>query len=109
MYADKITKSMKEAINETTRRRTIQEKYNKKHHITPKTIEKKIHDIAEHIQKQKEAQAEKINYAEIPKEEISRIVTELKKEMNLAAKNLEFEKAAELRDEINKIRYQAKK
>jgi len=109
MYADKVTDSMKQAINETYRRRVIQEKYNKKHGITPKTIKKKIHDIAEGIQQQKQAQEEKINYSEIPKEEISRILTELRKQMELAAKNLEFEKAAELRDEINKIRYQAKK
>jgi excinuclease ABC subunit B len=111
MYADIITKSMREAINETDRRRKIQEKYNTENNVTPKGIKKKIHDIAENIRAQKQAEQKElaISYQDIPKDELNRIVSDLRKQMKLAADNLEFEKAAELRDEIQKLRFDLKK
>jgi excinuclease ABC subunit B len=111
MYADSITKSMREAIGETNRRRKIQEKYNLDHGITPKGIKKKIHDIAEHLRAARATEAKElaIAYKDIPKDELNRVISDLRKQMKLAADNLEFEKAAELRDEIQKLRFDLKK
>jgi excinuclease ABC subunit B len=99
MYADRMTKAMKEAIDETNRRRKIQEDYNKKHGITPQTIIKAIKDIAQHTHKPKK----KYNKEEVPPEERKRLVEELTHQMEMAAENLEFEKAAELRDQIDDL------
>jgi excinuclease ABC subunit B len=95
LFADRETVAMKDAILETSRRREIQIAHNKKHGITPKTIIKKIQDIAprkreEHYDKKK-----------IKKDDLPRLIKELEDKMNLAAQNMEFEKAAELRDEID--------
>lgn len=104
MYADKITGSMKRAIKETERRRKSQEAYNKKHSITPQSIKKAIK--AERLAGAKLA-AEELPHFDakgVPKEEISHLIEDLKNQMELAAKNLEFEKAAVLRDQIKELR-----
>ena len=95
MYADKITDSMKEAINETKRRRTIQEEYNKKHNITPKTITKEIREV---ITNEDEKELEKIEKTK--KSDIINIqsIEKIEEEMKKAAKELDFERAMELRD-----------
>lgn len=103
LYADKITDAMKGAIDETNRRRAIQEKYNKEHGITPKTIEKAIRDIAEEGKKL-ELRRPKRDHTKIPKDEKKRLITEMEQQMEIAAENLEYEKAADLRDEIELLR-----
>ncbi len=100
MYADMITGSMKKAIDETNRRRQLQEKYNKEHNITPRTIIKAVKDYSIRARPEK-AMAEE--FRDIPKEEIGRIIKELTSKMELAAKNLEFETAAQLRDAIKTL------
>jgi excinuclease ABC subunit B len=95
MYADTITDAMKGAIEETERRRKKQLEYNKKHGITPQTIKKEIKDIALHKKEKK-----KIDVKKVPKAEIKHLIKTLEDKMDLAAQNLEFEKAADLRDEI---------
>ena len=95
MYADKITKSMQKAIDETKRRREIQQKYNEEHNIIPKTIKKGVRDVIEAtIVAEEEICYEIDNDLDIEK---------LKEEMLEAAKNLQFEKAAMLRDKINEL------
>jgi excinuclease ABC subunit B len=101
LYADSITGSMKRAIDETNRRRKIQTEYNKKHHITPKTIEKKIKSIVDH----------EINPIPVPDfieleslEDLNGYIKQKEKEMKDAARNMEFEKAAIIRDEIRELR-----
>ncbi len=103
MYGDKITKSMKAAIDETNRRRSIQEAYNKKHGITPKSISKQI---AERLSKEESATDKKkhIDLKKIPKDEYHHLVHDLTNQMELASANLEFEKAAELRDVIAEVK-----
>ncbi len=99
LYADRTTKAMQEALDETNRRRKVQEEHNKKHGITPKTIEKAIRDIAEAHSKL-ELRRPKYDHSKIPKDEKKRLMVELENQMALAAENLEFERAADLRDEI---------
>lgn len=101
MYADVITGSMKKAIDETNRRRAIQEKYNSKHGIKPSTVQKSIGKGIERL-KQNEAKPE-IDLKKIPKDEYKHLIRDLSSQMSLASANLEFEKAAELRDLINEI------
>ncbi len=103
MYADTVTTSMKAAIEETQRRRRVQEAYNREHGITPQGIRKAIKDITERVKVVAEA---KTGYVAIPetREDIARLVRELEKQMKAAAKNLEFEKAALLRDRIVELR-----
>ncbi len=103
LYADKMTDAMTGAIGETNRRRAIQEAYNKEHGITPKTIEKAIRDIAEEGKKL-ELRRPKHDHTKIPKDEKKRLMAELEQQMEIASENLEFEKAADLRDEIELIR-----
>ena len=100
MYADKITGSMKRAIDETTRRRKIQEEYNKTHKITPVSIKKAIKETRLAGAKAKAEEPKIPSFKDIPKEEIPHLIEDLENQMELAAKNLEFEKAARLRDEI---------
>ena len=99
MYADVISDSMREAIDETKRRRSIQEEYNKKHGIVPKTI---IKDIREVISNEEEVVD--TNVKKMSKKEREKTIDELTYEMKLAAKNLDFERAMELRDAIFEIR-----
>jgi excinuclease ABC subunit B len=103
MYADSITGSMKAAIDETMRRRKIQEDYNVAHNITPQSIKKAIRDITERVKAVSEARSE---YVVTPddKEEIVRLIKDLESQMKTAAKALEFEKAALLRDRISELR-----
>ena len=95
MYADIISESMQKAIEETSRRREIQEKYNKEHGIIPKTIIKEIRDVISNEEEIKEDKKQKLS-----KKDKSNMIINLTKEMNLAAKNLDFERAMELRDII---------
>jgi len=97
MYGDVMTDAIKGAISETNRRRKIQIAYNKKHSITPTTIVKKIHDIQQTSHK---PVVKKYAKDQIPPEELPRLIRELKNQMEIASDNLEFEKAAELRNEI---------
>ena len=108
MYADNLTRSMKEAIAETDRRRQVQEIYNRKHGIKPKTIHKAIREDT-WIPVKKEKSVPKINLYKIPQEELPFIVKDLTNKMELAAQNLEFEKAALLRDQIKEIKERIKK
>ncbi|MEQ1849627.1 MAG: excinuclease ABC subunit UvrB [Candidatus Peribacteraceae bacterium] len=99
LYADVVTPAMKGAIEETDRRRSIQEAHNVKHGITPQTIVKAIKDIAEEHSKLKLTR-KKYDHTKVPKEEKKRLIEELNAQMEIAAENLEYEKAADLRDEI---------
>ncbi len=103
MYADSITKSMREAIEEIRRRREIQEVYNKEHGITPQGIKKAIKDITQRVQAVAETRAPYIA-SPISMEEMHRLIKQLESQMKAAAKNLEFEKAALLRDRIIELR-----
>ena len=103
LYADVMTEAMKGAIDETNRRRKIQEDYNKKHNITPQTIIKAIKDIAEEHSKQKLSRKH-YDHQKIPKDEKKRLIEELNSQMEIAAENLEYEKAADLRDEIELLK-----
>ncbi len=109
MYADKMTDSMKRAISETNRRRGIQEAYNTEHSITPRGVMKEISEGLRAIIPQKDADIkEKLNLNKIPKDEYAGLVKDLTGQMNLASANLEFERAAELRDLINEIKAKIK-
>lgn len=107
MFADHITESMEKAISETNRRREIQQEYNKKHHITPKSVAKEISMGLRAIIPEKE-KVSKLDVKKIPKEEIPNLIKQLSSEMQLAAANLEFEKAAAIRDEIERIKKETK-
>ncbi|MBQ8984575.1 excinuclease ABC subunit UvrB [Candidatus Saccharibacteria bacterium] len=103
MYADNITESMEKAISETNRRREIQQRYNEEHHITPKGISKEISQGLRAIIPEKEKE-NKLDLRKVPPEEIPKLVKQLESEMKLAAANLEFERAASLRDLIDDIK-----
>jgi excinuclease ABC subunit B len=103
MYADTVTNSMTAAINETQRRRQIQEAYNKEYGITPQGIRKAIKDITERVKVAAEARAAYVA-APIAKEDIARLIKELEGQMKTAARSLEFERAALLRDRIIELR-----
>lgn len=108
LYADKMTDAMRGALDETNRRRVIQEAYNIKHGITPKTIEKAVRNIAEEG-KALELRRPKYEHTKIPADERKRLMEELERQMELAVQNLEFEKAADLRDEIELLRRESMK
>ncbi len=108
LYADAMTDAMKNAIAETERRRNIQQAYNEKHGITPTTIIKAIKDIAEEHTKMQLRNVRKYDATKIPKDEKKRLLEELENQMALASENLEFEKAADLRDEIELLRRELK-
>jgi excinuclease ABC subunit B len=103
MYADRITDSMDRAIKETQRRRLIQEAYNKERGITPQGIRKSIKDIMERVKVVAEKHTPYVAHPET-REEIARLIVELEKQMKAAAKGLEFERAALLRDKIIELR-----
>jgi excinuclease ABC subunit B len=98
-----MSPAMIAAIEETNRRRTIQEDYNKKHNITPQTIRKAIADIAS-TETNADLRRPKRDVQKIPKDELKRLIDSLENQMELAAQNMEFEKAADLRDEIDLLR-----
>lgn len=105
MYADNITRSMQAAIDETNRRRGIQEAYNTKHGITPTSVAKEIDEGLRAIIPMKEDEKKpKLDLKKIPKDEYGSLIKDLTGQMELASANLEFEKAAEIRDMIADIR-----
>jgi len=107
LYADTVTNSMKEAIEETNRRRRLQKAYNKRHGITPETIKKEIHDILSSIYERDYYTVPALPDEErdlyIPPEEIPVVIAQLEREMRALAKRLEFERAAEIRDRIRAL------
>ena len=111
MYADTTTKSMQQAIDETNRRRKAQTAFNQSHHITPRGIKKDVKTLSERIKAMSGANAEALNtrstavaLAGIPKDEALRLIKDLEFQMREAAKQLEFEQAAQLRDQIIELR-----
>lgn len=104
MYADKVTDSMQIAIEETNRRRSIQQKYNSEHGITPTSIAKAIDEGLRAVIPKKESIKPLVNLKKIPKDEYPGLIKDLELQMEFASANLEFEKAAELRDLIVDIK-----
>ena len=104
MYADRVTKSMKEAIGETDRRRTKQLDYNKVNKITPISIKKNIQEIIENTAEQDHVTVDIENTKEMVGKDLDKHIKYLDKKMNEFASKLEFEEAARLRDEINRLR-----
>lgn len=104
MYGDTITKSMEKAINETNRRREIQQAYNKKHNIVPKSIMKQITDITTVSMAAEEEIDYELKTNAVSSEQMHEIIVNLEQEMMKAAETLDFEKAASLRDEIRKLK-----
>ncbi|GAA0336897.1 UvrABC system protein B [Oceanobacillus oncorhynchi subsp. incaldanensis] len=107
MYADKMTDSMQKAIDETERRRMVQQEYNEKHGITPQTIRKEVRDviqatIAAEAPETYESEAKQMK--KMTKKEKQKVIENMEKEMKQAAKNLDFEKAAELRDVLLELK-----
>ena len=111
LYADTMTGSLERAIDETNRRRAIQEAYNKKHHITPQTIVKRIHDIVGDIQRARSravgelVELDKAAY----KGDTKRLIKDKRQQMHEAADRLDFETAALLRDEVRRLEEKSKK
>ncbi|MGD9116729.1 MAG: excinuclease ABC subunit UvrB [Dehalococcoidia bacterium] len=106
MYADTITKSMQAAIDETKRRRRIQEDFNKEHGITPQGIRKAIKDITQRVKVAAEVRAVYDASEPRSRQDIARLIKELEGQMKTAARNLEFEKAALIRDRIIALRHE---
>jgi excinuclease ABC subunit B len=107
MYADEITRSMQQAIDETLRRCRIQEAYNRKHRITPETIQKEITDIFESVYEADYVTVDKVEESLEPyreQDDIEDLMIKLEKEMKLAADELAFERAAEIRDQIKQLK-----
>lgn len=103
MYADEITGSMKRALAEMSRRRKTQMEFNKKHNITPRSIEKAIKDSIEMLEKAEE-EVIQITGQSLEEYEKQEVIADLEREMEMAARNLQFERAAKLRDEIASLR-----
>jgi excinuclease ABC subunit B len=110
MYADNLTYSMKKAIQETSRRREKQLKYNVEHNITPQTIRKAITDLID-LPWKKDEEVEEINFKDLTEEQFRALITELEEEMHLKAEVLDFEEAIKIRDRIDKLieNYRGKK
>jgi excinuclease ABC subunit B len=104
MYADRITGSMRQAIDETTRRRDLQHAHNQRNGIKPEGITKAIRDITDSIREVAEPRAAYTVRQVMPKDELARVIKDLESEMKKAAKGLEFEKAAMLRDEMSDLK-----
>ncbi|MEW6229243.1 MAG: excinuclease ABC subunit UvrB [Bacillota bacterium] len=104
MYADTITHSMRRAIDETNRRRKIQMEYNERYGITPESVRKAIHDIAEFARVAEEKPAYEADASAMSEKELANLIRALEQEMRKAAQELEFERAAELRDRIRDLR-----
>jgi len=111
MYADTITDSMSKALNETNRRRKIQMEYNEKHGIIPTTVKKAVRDVIEATKAAEDQGEYEVNYGDKAdsKEELQSLIDKLTKEMKDAAANLQFERAAELRDRILEIQERMEK
>ena len=105
MYADNMTDSMKAAIEETARRRKLQQKYNEEHGITPQTIKKAVRDL---ISISKTIEKEELRFEKDPesmgREELQRLISKVEKQMKKAAAELNFEAAAELRDKLIELK-----
>ena len=112
MYADKMTDSMKNAIDETNRRREIQMAHNKKYGIVPKTIKKPIENnllsLVESYRNLEDIVAEEMVDMGIDKKNLPKLIDKLEKDMHKSAKLLDFERAAEIRDQLKKLREMAK-
>ena len=106
MYADSVTGSMKGAMDEAHRRRLIQEAYNTDHNITPQSIKKAIKDITDRVKQVAETRATYAGATPMSKSEMAGLIKELEAQMRTAAKSLEFEKAAILRDKITELRHE---
>ena len=105
MYADRVTDSMKRAIDETERRRTIQESYNRENGISPQSIQKSVHDITERVKAVAETRVTyMVDQGDMPKDDLLRLIKDLESQMKTAARAMEFEKAALLRDQITDLR-----
>ena len=105
MYAARTTGSMQRAIDETNRRREVQQQYNQRHGITPTTVARAVSKTMKTAPREdQEVKALRRDIKKIPVEELSHLISELEAQMELAAKNLEFEKAAELRDTVEELR-----
>lgn len=105
MYADTVTGGMQRTLDETNRRREIQQKYNKKHGITPQSISREVSEMLPRAEKAESASRRtKLDLKKIPKDEYKHIIHDLTAQMDLAAANLEFEKAADLRDLIAEVK-----
>ncbi len=104
MYADTITSSMKQAIDETYRRRKIQREYNERNGITPQGIRKAIRDITDRVKAVAETRVPYVVNRELPRDELLRLIKDFEMQMKMAARNLEFERAALLRDQIVELR-----
>jgi excinuclease ABC subunit B len=104
MYADVVTASMKQAISETNRRRAIQEAYNQEHHIKPQSITR---EVEQRMHAEEASSKPKLEIKKIPKDEYPLLIKQLNDQMELAAANLQFEQAAELRDLIQEIKLNA--
>jgi excinuclease ABC subunit B len=106
MYADRITDSMRRAIDETDRRRAIQQRYNKERGIEPQSIVKEVRDITDRVKMAAESREDYRIHTDVPKAEVGYLIDELESQMKEAASNLEFEKAAILRDQVFELRKQ---
>jgi excinuclease ABC subunit B len=109
MYADVMTQAINTAINETNRRRTKQEAYNYEHHIEPLSIVREIHDITARLSEKAVAEAHGQYQSDggitrLPKDEIQRLIEDTEKKMKQAARDLEFERAVVLRDQLLELR-----
>ena len=104
MYADTITNSMRRAIDETNRRRSIQKAHNREHGITPEGIRKAVRDITERVKKVAENPILQSTHRDLPKQDLVRVIKDLEMQMRQVAKRMEFEKAALIRDEIVELR-----
>ncbi len=106
MYANTLTEAMRRAIDETNRRRAKQIAYNQEHGIEPRSIVKEVRDLTDRIRKVAEKGVPYVVSREMPKDELARLIKELERQMKAAAAELEFEKAAVLRDQIFELRQQ---
>jgi excinuclease ABC subunit B len=106
MYADTMTQAMKGAMEETNRRRAKQVAHNQAHGIEPRSIIKEVRDLTDRVRKVAEERTPYLISRELPKDELAHLIKELEKQMKAAAAELEFEKAAVLRDQIFELRQQ---
>ena len=104
MYADTVTGSMQRAMDETERRRAVQEAYNKEHHITPKSVKKEVVNLIELTKVSEEEKSYGAADTPLTKEALHKVIHSLTQEMKKASRQLEFEKAAEIRDRLGRLR-----